>query len=178
MESERLILRHWTESDAHALYEIARDPLVGPPCGWPVHESVDDSLKVIKTILTGNPEEDTYAIIRKTDKAVMGNVSLHRDTLRKNDRIMALGYYLGTPYRHMGYMHEACMRMIEYGFEELGLDAVSVEHFSFNQESRKVIEKLGFTHTGHIQHYGTSPDGKEIDLMIYILEKDDFFHSK
>ena len=28
-------------------------------------------------------------------------------------------------------MHEACMRMIRYGFDELGLDAVSVEHLEF-----------------------------------------------
>ena len=175
MESERLILRHWMEADAPALFEIAREPLVGPPCGWPCHKSADESLNVIKTILTNNPDEDAYAIIRKSDGALMGNVSLHRDTLRKNSKVMALGYYLGSQYWHNGYMHEACMRLMQYGFEELRLDAVSAEHFSFNAKSRKVIERLGFTLTGHIPHYGTSPDGRETDLMIYILKKDDFF---
>lgn len=131
MESERLILCHWTESDAPSLCEIAWDPLAGPLCGWAGHASVEKSRRVIKTILTDNPCEDAFAIQRKTDGALMGNVSLHRDTLRKNGRVISLGYYLGSKYRHQGYMHEACMRMIRYGFDELGLDAVSVEHLEF-----------------------------------------------
>lgn len=175
MDSERLILRHWREEDAHSLFEIAKDPLVGPPCGWPVHKTPAESLNVIRTILTGNPDEDAYAIERKSDGKIMGNISLHRDTIRKNNKVMSLGYYLGSSYRHQGYMHEACIRIMKYGFDELGLDAVSVEHFSFNDDSRKVIERLGFTLTGHIPRFGTSPDGRMIDLMIYILEKDDFF---
>lgn len=175
MESERLVLRSWTDDDAPALFEIAKDPLVGPPCGWPVHQNVGESLNVIRKILTGNPDEKAFAIVRKSDAKIMGNISLHRDTLRKNDRVMALGYYLGSPYRHQGYMHEAAVTLMRFGFEELQLEYISVEHFSFNDDSRKVIERLGFTQTGHIPHFGLSPDGREIDLIIYIISKDDFF---
>ena len=40
IETERLILRPWQESDAETLYTYARDPEVGPPAGWPPHTSV------------------------------------------------------------------------------------------------------------------------------------------
>lgn len=65
MESERLVVRPWMDEDAPALFEIAKDPLVGPPCGWPVHQNEDESLNVIRKILKGNPDEKAFAIERK-----------------------------------------------------------------------------------------------------------------
>ena len=37
METERLLLRPWQESDAEALYRWASDPEVGPAAGWSPH---------------------------------------------------------------------------------------------------------------------------------------------
>ena len=37
LETERLILRPWMESDAESLYQYAKDPAVGPIAGWPPH---------------------------------------------------------------------------------------------------------------------------------------------
>lgn len=39
IETKRLILRHWREDDAEALYKYASDPDVGPIAGWPPHTS-------------------------------------------------------------------------------------------------------------------------------------------
>lgn len=39
LETERLVLRHWKESDAKSLYEYAKDPAIGPVAGWPPHKS-------------------------------------------------------------------------------------------------------------------------------------------
>ena len=41
LETERLILREWKESDAEECYKYAQDPRVGPVAGWPVHTSVE-----------------------------------------------------------------------------------------------------------------------------------------
>ena len=35
METERILLRHWLESDAETLFKYASDPDVGPRAGWP-----------------------------------------------------------------------------------------------------------------------------------------------
>ena len=53
LETERLILRPFRESDAEDLYQYARDPLVGPIAGWPPHESVEESKEIIRTVFTG-----------------------------------------------------------------------------------------------------------------------------
>ena len=35
LETERLILRKWTEEDAESLFEYAKDSEIGPAAGWP-----------------------------------------------------------------------------------------------------------------------------------------------
>ncbi|WP_247644876.1 GNAT family N-acetyltransferase [Bifidobacterium pseudolongum] len=46
LQTERLVLRPWRESDAEALYEYAKNPNIGPAAGWPPHKDVEDSLFV------------------------------------------------------------------------------------------------------------------------------------
>ncbi len=53
LETKRLILRRWEESDAENLYEYAKDPDVGPIAGWPPHQSVAESLDVIRDVFSG-----------------------------------------------------------------------------------------------------------------------------
>lgn len=40
METERLILRPWTEEDAEELYKYAKNPNVGPIAGWQPHRDM------------------------------------------------------------------------------------------------------------------------------------------
>ena len=62
METERLLLRPWQESDAEALYRWASDPEVGPAAGWSPHTSVENSRDIIRTVLS---EEGTFAVVPK-----------------------------------------------------------------------------------------------------------------
>ena len=43
LETKRLILRPWEESDAENLFKYASHPDVGPIAGWVVHTSVENS---------------------------------------------------------------------------------------------------------------------------------------
>ena len=51
LETERLILRRWRIEDAPSMYELAKDPDVGPIAGWPPHKNVEESRSVIETVL-------------------------------------------------------------------------------------------------------------------------------
>ena len=53
LETGRLILRPWEETDAESLYKYAKDPAVGPVAGWPPHKSLEESQNVIRNVLTG-----------------------------------------------------------------------------------------------------------------------------
>ena len=61
LQTERLILRRWEESDAECLYAYAKDPDVGPIAGWPAHQNVDESRDVIRNVFHG---KECYSIHR------------------------------------------------------------------------------------------------------------------
>jgi RimJ/RimL family protein N-acetyltransferase len=79
LETERLILRRWEESDAENLYKYASDPDVGPIAGWPVHKSIDESRDVIKNVFNANdtttPNGRDICLILKT-KSGRKNISM------------------------------------------------------------------------------------------------------
>ena len=73
LQTKRLLLRAWKESDAEALYKYARNPNVGPIAGWPPHTSVESSREIIKTVLSA-PE--TYAVVLKETGEAVGCVGI------------------------------------------------------------------------------------------------------
>ena len=60
LNSERLILRNWQESDSSDLYEYAKSELVGPNAGWKPHQNEEESKEIIKMFIKNN---DSYAIV-------------------------------------------------------------------------------------------------------------------
>ena len=73
METNRIILRPWRESDAETLYKWASDPDVGPRAGWPPHQNVEESLEIIRTVF--NDVLHTWAIVLKETDEPIGSVA-------------------------------------------------------------------------------------------------------
>ena len=69
METERILLPPWQESDAETLFKYASDPDVGPRAGWPPHQSVEESWEIIRTIFN---KDRTWAIELKETGEVIG----------------------------------------------------------------------------------------------------------
>ena len=71
--TERLILRPWSPSDAHALYDLASDPRIGPSAGWVPHTDSEHSASVIDKTLS---RPGTFAIELKDSGEVRDTVDL------------------------------------------------------------------------------------------------------
>ena len=143
--TDRLILRPWQEADAEDLYTYASDPEVGPPAGWPVHTSVENSREIIKNVLS---KPETYAVCLKDGKPI-GSVGLHLNgstDMTNRDDECELGYWIGKPFWGQGLIPEASRELLRYAFEELGMRAVWCGYYDGNEKSRKVQAKLGFVY--------------------------------
>ena len=144
LETKRLILRRWEESDAEGLYEYAKDPDVGPIAGWPPHRSIDESRYVIKNVFSG---AEAYAVCLKTDRKTIGAIELklngHTDMTDKDDEC-ELGYWLGKPFWGQGLIPEAAGEMLRHAFEDLGMTKVWCGYYEGNNKSKRVQEKCGF----------------------------------
>ena len=144
LQTDRLILRPWAETDAESLFEYAKDPDIGPIAGWPPHTSAEESLSVIRHVLVG---AECYAICEKDSDRAIGSIELklngHTDMTDRDDEC-ELGYWLGKPFWGNGYVPEAAETLLHRAFEQLGMTTVWCGYYDGNEKSRRVQEKLGF----------------------------------
>ena len=148
LETDRLILRPWVESDAEALYRYAKNPNVGPIAGWPPHASIEDSRAIIQHVLswTGN-----YAVVLKETMEPIGSFGIMTPETGATvegltDREYEFGYWIGEPYWGRGFMPEVITEALCYAFEELKAEAIWCGYYDGNAKSQRAQQKCGFRH--------------------------------
>lgn len=144
LETERLILRPWKDEDAEELYKYAKDPQVGPIAGWPVHTSVENSLEIIRGVLS---EPETYAVVLKSTNLPIGSVGIMLPGVGSApmmEKEAEVGYWIGVPYWGQGLIPEAVRELLRRCFEDFGFEGVWCGYFDGNEKSKRVQEKCGF----------------------------------
>jgi len=68
-----------------------------------------------------------------------------------------VGYWIDEPHAGHGYMPEAVVLAMRYGFEELGLHRIEAAIVPRNKASRRVAEKLGMREEGHVRTVPPDP---------------------
>ncbi len=160
LETERLVLRPLVSDDIDDVYAYCSDPAVGPDAGWAPHRTREDSRMFVEVIAS---EPHVFGIFEKTGAGTgatgpcIGSIGLIRDPQRRNVDCLMLGYALARTAWGRGCMTEAADEMLRYGFEELGLGLITCTHYTFNDRSRRVIEKAGFVHEGTIHGAEATP---------------------
>jgi ribosomal-protein-alanine N-acetyltransferase len=82
--------------------------------------------------------------------------------------VKAIGYVLSKDYWGKGFMPEAVHAVIQFCFTVCGLDALTIGHFSTNAQSKRVIEKCGFTFVKKSEYYAKQLQ-ETFEDMKYIL---------
>ena len=157
LTTPRLILRPWVESDAESLYRFARDPLVGPPAGWPPHTSVENSREIIRTVLAAR---ETYAMVLRYDTTdslsgeiisagtPVGSVGIMFKGCGSYPHMAnteaEIGYWVALPLWGRGLVPEAVKALQARCFTDLKLDGLWCGYYEGNEKSRRVQEKCGF----------------------------------
>lgn len=170
LDTPRLLLRPWWENDIQDFFAYASVPGVGEMAGWPHHESIADTGRVLSMFMR---EKNVWAIVLKAENRVIGSLGLHRswaseENYYPRERILEIGYVLSKAYWGLGLMPEAVKRVLRFCFDQLSLDAVTVGHFTDNPQSRRVIEKCGFSFVQTDRHYVDFCDA-DWEVKQYIL---------
>lgn len=141
IKTERLLLRPWQKEDVPACYELAKDPDVGPMCGWNPHKNMAETKRIVETVLM---VPDTYAIVRQEDGALIGDIALRK----MNGTHAEIGCWLGRPYWGHQYVEEAAQALIHYAVMDLGYETFIWHYYDGNHQSMRAAEKLGFHEDG------------------------------
>lgn len=173
IETERLILRNWNIDDVDDFYEYAKTENIGPSAGWKPHTSKKESEKILISFIKAN---ETWAIEYKENGKMIGSIGLHQDNIRTGVNSKMLGYVLSEDYWGNGLIPEASKAVIDFAFNELKLDVLSVCHFRFNQKSKRVIEKCGFKYEGTFRRGNKLFDGTIVDLVCYSMLREEYYN--
>ena len=176
LKTERLILRPWRQEDLDDFYEYARVDGVGQMAGWLPHESKETTQMILDSFIT---HKKTFAL--EYEGKVIGSLGIEsykEDEFPELDELRgrSIGYVLSKDYWGRGLMPEAVKAVQRYLFEDEKLDFLIVSHYAFNKQSRRVIEKSGFSYLKTIllqTRYNTTED-----TLVYILHKEEWEHAE
>ena len=80
---------------------------------------------------------------------MIGSVSFHR--IEKEHYRAEIGYMLHPQYWKKGIMNEALEKVIDYGFNELGLHSIEAHINPSNSASSNILLRNGFVKEAHFK---------------------------
>lgn len=153
IETERLILRPWRQSDLEDFFEYASVDGVGQMAGWQPHESLEKSQQILDLFISG---KETFALELRENGKVIGSLGLEESDRTPADienlQGREIGYVLSKDYWGKELMSEAVKAVTAYCFDTLHFDFLLCGHYTWNRQSQRVIEKCGFTFRQELPH--------------------------
>ena len=169
IETERLLLRPFRESDAEAFFECCQNPNIGNNAGWKPHGSLEESQEILRSVFIS--QSGIWAIILKEDGRLIGSVGIIPDPKRENPQARMLGYWLDESHWGKGYMTEAVQSVLDYGFNTLQLSLITANCYPHNERSQQVLKHPGFIYEGTLHQAELTYDGHLYDHQCYYLTK-------
>lgn len=173
IETERLILRRFTVEDTQDMFDNwASDPAVTEFLTWPTHQEVSFT----KTLLAEwieNYDDGGYfnwVMELKETGAAIGNISVVH--LNENTECATIGYCMSRAYWGKELMPEALKAVMDFLFDEVGLNRVEAYHDSNNPKSGRVMAKAGMKYEGTLRDAAKNNQGI-CDRVYYAMIRSD-----
>jgi RimJ/RimL family protein N-acetyltransferase len=178
LETERLVLRRFTEADVDNLVDLDSDPEVmrfltgGKTTPYDVIRN--ETLPRILHFYERFEGFGFWAAIEKSTGEFLGWFEFRLREDSGPDEV-ELGYRLRRPAWGKGYATEGSRALIRKGFTELGVRRVVAQTMAVNTASRRVMERAGLTleRTFH-QEWPEPTEGAEQGEVEYALRKADW----
>lgn len=161
LRTRRLVLRPFTIEDVNDVFEYASDtewsrfiPVSSP------YTFRDAEEFVTRQILKSWDEKPRFAI---EFNGVVGSVKL---TIEKSLEIASLRYSISRPCWNQGLTTEAVAAVVDWGFDDIGLQKVYARMDVENIGSWRVMEKIGMIREGTLRSHGVNR-GVRYDIHYY-----------
>jgi RimJ/RimL family protein N-acetyltransferase len=179
LETERLVLRRFTEDDVDNLVELDGDPevmrFITGGRTTPREEIRADVLPAFLGYYRRYPGYGFWAAVEKSTGEFLGWFHFRPPPEGGLPDEPELGYRLRRSAWGKGYGTEGSRALIDKGFAEFGARRVFAQTMAVNTASRRVMEKAGlrFVQTFH-QDWPYQIEGDEHGDVEYALLKDDW----
>ena len=149
LTTERLVLRPMRTADAYDMYEYACLEEVTEFLLWSPHPSVSYTRDYLAYIESRYATCDFFdwAVTLKDSGKMIGTVGFTKIDTSNNSA--EIGYVLNPQYHGQGIALEASRKIVEFGFDTVGLHRIEAKFMKGNCASLRVMEKLGMTLEGY-----------------------------
>jgi len=151
LETQRLIMRQFTDTDLEPFLTYRSDPEVARYQGWTepyTHVMADEFIQEMKTHQPGEPGKwFQWAIELRARGQLIGDCAFHMQ--ERDTRQAEIGVTLSRAHQGRGYAQEAIQRLLKYLFDELGLHRVSANCDPENKPAWQILERMGFRREAH-----------------------------
>ena len=170
IETERLILRRYKETDIDDVYDIITDERLSKYIKFP-KLTRDEELECIKTWIeeADISKYEKWVIERKYDGFVVGNIDVNAVIEKHN--YCNVGYTIRYDYWGNGYAAEALKAVSDYLLNNRGYYLVECSCNELNIQSSKVMLKAGFKKDGYIANRRLNKDGTYSGVEYYSKTK-------
>ncbi|HSM01628.1 MAG TPA: GNAT family N-acetyltransferase [Acidimicrobiia bacterium] len=146
IETERLVLRLWTEADVPGMIAAVAASLdhLRPWMPWVAGEPETVEQKTERVVrwrkAWGDGEDLTMGVFLGGEP--IGGTGLHS---RVGEDALEIGYWIHADHTGKGYATELTRALTDVAFEIEGVERVEIHHDKANISSGRVPERLGFT---------------------------------
>lgn len=156
IETERLLLREFELSDAEGMFELESNPNVHRYVGNKPISHIDESHAYIKFVQQQYKDFGTgrWAVILKETNEFIGwsGIKFITNEINSHKDFYEIGYRFIERHWGKGYATEAGKAFVEYAFNELKADALYAYADAGNENSRKILEKLGLQYVNSFEY--------------------------
>lgn len=152
IETERLILRKFKESDAEDFFKYRTKPEVAlyQGEGW-INYKYEQAVEFVRKQMNFEPGiSDTWfqiAIESKENNNLIGDCAIH--TLGEDINQVEIGFTIDIVYQNKGFGIEAVKCLLDYIFNVMNKHRVVAIVDVRNKNSTKLLEKVGMRKEGH-----------------------------
>lgn len=147
IQTKRLVLRPWKDTDLEAFAKINADPRVMEHFPKLLNREESDALAQRISSLMQQQGWGIWAVSLINQDNFIGFIGLaHIHFTAPFTPAVEVGWRLAYDYWNQGYATEGALSAIKYGFEQLKLDEIVAITVPKNQRSRRVMEKIGMSY--------------------------------
>jgi ribosomal-protein-alanine N-acetyltransferase len=173
LETNRLNLRRLKSEDVDEIFVLRSNPEIMQFIPRPLMKTKEEALEFISVMDTNvnNNNVINWAITTKEDDQLIGMIGFYR--MKPENYRAEVGYILSPEFHGKGIITEALEKVIQFGFEEMGLNSIEAVIDPENFGSEKVLLKNNFVKEGHFKEH-TFFEGEFLDSIFYSLLKKNY----
>lgn len=158
IETERLILRELELSDAEGMFELDSNPNVHLFLGNNPVKHIEESIDMIQNIQKQYKDFGIgrWAVVLKETNEFIGwsGIKYITNEINNHKNFYELGYRFIETHWGKGYASESGNAFVDYAFKDMKVEALYAYADAGNENSRKILEKLGFHFVNSFEYEG------------------------